>query len=70
MAKHTKGARGSTWDKHTNRDKGKGQKKQQSSSWVDQGKHTNSPRNKRTKFWRRGWRWRRHRRQSIIKDLW
>lgn len=46
MAEHTKGARGSTHDKHTSRDKGKGQKKQQSSGWIDQGKHTNSDRNK------------------------
>jgi hypothetical protein len=46
MAEHTKGARGSTWDKHTDQDKGKKQKKQQSSNWVDQGKHTNSNRNK------------------------
>lgn len=49
MAEHKKNARNSTWDKHTNRDKGKGQKKQQSSSWVDQGKHTNSDRNQTRK---------------------
>ncbi len=46
MAEHTKGARGSTHDKHTSRDKGKGQKSQQNSSWIDQGKNTNSDRNK------------------------
>jgi len=49
MAEHTKNARGSTHDKHTSRDKGKGQKKQQGSSWVDQGKNTNSDRNKARK---------------------
>ncbi|MBQ9004110.1 MAG: hypothetical protein IJ087_19885 [Eggerthellaceae bacterium] len=50
MAEHTKGARPSTWDKHTDRDKGRGQKKiKDNPDWIDQGKRTNSGRNKARK---------------------
>ena len=50
MAEHTKGARNSTWDKHTDRDKGKKQEKIQGNrEWVDQGRRTNSERNKERK---------------------
>lgn len=49
-SEHTKNARPSTWDKHTNRDKGRSQKKMNDNpNWVDQGKHTNSSRNKARK---------------------
>lgn len=50
MKTHTKGARGSTWDKHSDRDKGRKQKKIDGNpSWIDQGKRTNSARNKSRK---------------------
>ena len=38
MTEHTKGARKSTWDKHTSRDKGLKQDKiKGNSNWVDRG---------------------------------
>ena len=50
MAEHTKGARGSTWDKHTSRDKGLKQGKiKDNPGWVDHGKRTNSERNQERK---------------------
>ena len=49
MAEHRKGARKSTYDKHTNRDKGRDQKKTKDNSWIDQGKRTNSERNQKRK---------------------
>lgn len=49
-AEHTKNARGSTWDKHSDRDAGHKQKKiKDNPNWIDQGKHTNSGRNKERK---------------------
>lgn len=49
-AEHTKGARGSTWDKHTNRDAGLKQDKIKGNpDWVDRGKRTNSQRNQERK---------------------
>ena len=42
MAQHTKGARPSTWDKHTDRDKGYEKKIKDNPDWIDQGKRTNS----------------------------
>lgn len=50
MSEHTKGARNSTWDKHTDRDKGRKQEKiQDNRNWVDQGSRTNSERNRERK---------------------
>lgn len=50
MKEHTKGARNSTWDKHTNRDKGLKQDKiKGNSDWIDRGKRTNSIRNQERK---------------------
>jgi hypothetical protein len=50
MKEHTKGARPSTHDKHTDRDKGRSQKKiKDNPNWIDQGKRTNSERNKARK---------------------
>ena len=50
MAEHTKNARGSTWDKHTSRDKGLKQDKiKDNPDWVDRGKRTNSERNRERK---------------------
>ena len=50
MAEHTKGARNSTWDKHTDRDKGRKQEKiQGNKEWVDQGRRTNSEAKQGTK---------------------
>lgn len=51
MTEHTKGARKSTWDKHTSRDKGLKQDKiKGNSNWVDRGKRTNSVRNQERKI--------------------
>lgn len=50
MAEHTKNARPSTWDKHSNRDLGRKQEKiKGNDAWVDQGKRTNSARNQERK---------------------
>lgn len=49
MKRHSKNARGSTWDKHTNQDKGRGQKKVKGEGWVDMGPRTNSDRNQQRK---------------------
>ena len=50
MSEQTKGARNSTWDKHTDRDKGRKQEKiQDNRNWVDQGSRTNSERNRELK---------------------
>ena len=50
MSEHTKGARNSTWDKQTDRDKGRKQEKiQDNRNWVDQGSRTNSERNRERK---------------------
>jgi len=50
MGEHTKGARGSTWDKHSGGDKGRSQRKiSGNANWIDQGKRTNSDRNKARK---------------------
>lgn len=50
MVEHTKNARNSTWDKHSDRDKGLKQDKiKGNSNWVDQGKRTNSARNQAQK---------------------
>ena len=50
MQQHTKGARSSTWDKHSDRDKGHKQDKIKGNpNWVDQGKKTNSQRNQERK---------------------
>lgn len=47
MKPHTSNSRKSNWDKHTNRDAGRSQKKiEGNDNWVDQGRHTNSQRNK------------------------
>lgn len=46
MKEHTKGARPSTWDKHSDRDKGLSQDKIKGNrEWVHQGKRTNSKEN-------------------------
>lgn len=51
MAEHTKGARSSTWDKHTSRDKGLKQGKiRDNLDWIDRGKRTNSGRNQARKI--------------------
>lgn len=49
MAEHSKNARPSTHDKHTNRDKGHKSKSKKSDNWVDLGKRTNSERNQNRK---------------------
>lgn len=47
MKPHTSNSRKSNWDKHTNRDAGRSQRKiEGNDNWVDQGRHTNSQRNK------------------------
>ncbi len=47
MAGHRSNKSKSNWDKHTNRDSGRKQGKiKGNDSWVDQGKRTNSDRNK------------------------
>ena len=48
MAEHTKGARGSTHDKHTDRQKQDKQKKKET-NWTHQGKNTNHGDNKNQK---------------------
>lgn len=50
MEPHKSNKRPSNWDKHTNRDKGRSQKKIKGNpEWIDQGKRTNSDRNKQRK---------------------
>lgn len=49
MVGHSKNKRQSSWDKHTDRDKGNKQKKKKEDNWVDMGKNTNSERNKNRK---------------------
>ena len=51
MEEHKKNARKSTWDKHTDRDKGLKQDKiKDNPQWVDRGKRTNSSRNQERKI--------------------
>lgn len=46
MKEHRTNKRPSNWDKHTDRDKGRSQKKVKNNpNWIDQGKRTNSKRN-------------------------
>ena len=47
-AHNTSNSRKSNWDKHANRDAVRSQKKNEGNdNWVDQGRHTNSQRNKK-----------------------